>query len=93
LHKKFKILWTDEAVRQLEDYKKSKHDDIDSYLTKIIELIQSIENNPFEGLGKPEPLKNYYPKSWSRRINKKDRLIYKVENKKVYIISIIGHYE
>lgn len=93
MEKEFKIFWADEAVKQLDELKKSKIENLDSYLTKIIELLESIKKDPFKGLGKPEPLKEYYPKSWSRRINKKDRLIYKIEKDKVYIISIIGHYD
>jgi len=93
LEKEFKIFWADESVKQLDELKKSKIENLDLYLTKIIELLESIKKDPFKGLGKPEPLKEYYPKSWSRRINKKDRLIYKIEKDKVYIISIIGHYD
>lgn len=93
MEKEFKIFWADEAVKQLDELKKSKIENLDSYLSKIIELLESIKKDPFKGLGKPEPLKEYYPKSWSRRINKKDRLIYKIEKDKVYIISIIGHYD
>jgi len=93
LEKEFKIIWADEAVKQLDELKKTKIENLDSYLSKIIELLESIKKDPFKGLGKPEPLKEYYPKSWSRRINKKDRLIYKVEKDKVFIISIIGHYD
>lgn len=93
MEKEFKIIWADEAVKQLDELKKTKIENLDSYLSKIIELLESIKKDPFKGLGKPEPLKEYYPKSWSRRINKKDRLIYKVEKDKIYIISIIGHYD
>ncbi len=93
MEKEFKIIWADEAVKQLDELKKTKIENLDSYLSKIIELLESIKKDPFKGLGKPEPLKEYYPKSWSRRINKKDRLIYKVEKDKVFIISIIGHYD
>lgn len=93
MEKEFKIFWADEAVKQLDELKKTKIENLDSYLSKIIELLESIKKDPFKGLGKPEPLKEYYPKSWSRRINKKDRLIYKVEKDKVFIISIIGHYD
>lgn len=93
MEKEFKIFWADEAVKQLDELKKSKIENLDSYLSKIIELLESIKKDPFKGLGKPEPLKEYYPKSWSRRINNKDRLIYKVEKDKVFIISIIGPYD
>lgn len=58
---------------------------------KIDRLIDSIEINPFEGVGKPERLKgkiNWY----SRRITKKDRLIYAVDDSFVRLISCCGHY-
>ena len=48
--------------------------------------------NPFKGIGKPEPLKHDYPACWSRRINRKDRIIYRIERKSIIIISILGHY-
>lgn len=59
---------------------------------KIDRLIDSIEINPFEGVGKPERLKgkiNWY----SRRITKKDRLIYVVDGSIVRLTSCKGHYD
>ena len=59
---------------------------------KIDRLIESIEINPFEGVGKPERLKgkiNWY----SRRITKKDRLIYVVDGSIVRLTSCKGHYD
>ncbi len=49
---------------------------------------------PFEGTGYPEPLKYQMSGYWSRRINRKDRIIYKVYEDKVIvlIVSAIGHY-
>ncbi len=49
---------------------------------KIKELIRSIKENPFKGLGKPEPLKHGLKGFWSRRITKEHRLVYKVSGKK-----------
>jgi len=51
-------------------------------IIKIKELIKSIKENPFKGLGKPEPLKHQLKGYWSRRINHKDRLVYEVSGKK-----------
>jgi toxin YoeB len=48
---------------------------------KITALLQSVQENPFKGLGKPEPLKGNFSGYWSRRINKEHRLVYKVEKK------------
>lgn len=49
---------------------------------KIKELIKSIKQNPFKGLGRPEPLKHRLKGFWSRRITHEHRLIYKVSGKK-----------
>ena len=62
-----------------------------SIADKIDRLIESIKIFPFEGVGKPERLKgkiNWY----SRRITKKDRLIYVVDDSFVTLISCCGHY-
>ena len=49
-------------------------------LKKINSLIKDISRNPFEGIGKPEPLKYKYQGYWSRRIDGEHRLIYKVKD-------------
>ncbi len=49
---------------------------------KIKNLIKSIHENPFKGLGKPEPLKHGLKGFWSRRITQEHRLVYKVTGKK-----------
>lgn len=59
---------------------------------KVIELINDIQKHPFEGLGKPEPLKGDFSGYWSRRITDEHRLIYKVNNDMVEIYSCFGHY-
>jgi len=55
---------------------------------------KQIADNPFEGIGNPKALKHEFTGYWSRRINQKDRLIYKVEENivTVFIISALGHY-
>lgn len=55
--------------------------DIDNAL-KIKELINSIKQNPFKGIGKPEPLKHGLKGFWSRKITGEHRLVYKVSGKK-----------
>jgi len=59
---------------------------------KLWELIFNILETPFEGLGKPEPLKHDAAGHWSRRINDKHRLIYRVEEEIVVLVSCYGHY-
>ena len=59
---------------------------------KIIELIKDIDRNPFKGLGKPEPLKHDLKGYWSRRINQEHRLVYKMTNEEIIILSCKYHY-
>jgi toxin YoeB len=61
-------------------------------LKKINKLIEEIQRTPFKGSGKPEPLKFNLTDYWSRRINIKDRLIYRIESERILIISCKGHY-
>lgn len=61
-------------------------------LKKINKLIDEISRTPFSGSGKPEPLKFDLNGYWSRRISLKERLIYKVNNDEILIISCKGHY-
>lgn len=62
-------------------------------MKKINTLLKDVERNPFDGLGKPEPLRNELSGYWSRRITEKHRLIYKVYEDKIYIIGCKGHYD
>lgn len=59
---------------------------------RINKLIKNIIQNPFEGIGKPEALKDNLTGYWSRRIDSKNRLIYSYENKQVIIFSCKDHY-
>ena len=63
-----------------------------SILRKINSLIKEIERTPFEGTGKPEPLKHNLAGWWSRRLNLEHRLIYRVENESVIILQCRYHY-
>lgn len=60
---------------------------------KIYNLLESISKTPFEGIGQPEPLKANYSGYWSRRINLEHRVIYKVEQNQIIMISLYGHYQ
>jgi toxin YoeB len=85
------IDYTETAINDLRILKKSGNR---VALKKIDKLISELKNHPFEGTGQPEPLKHELDGFWSRRINKKDRLIYKVEEHivTVIIVSALGHY-
>lgn len=88
---KFRVKIEDLAKSHIEKHLKSGDKSSVKKLEKIlIELAQS----PFEGTGKPELLKYELSGFWSRKINKKDRLIYKVEEQivAVFVISALGHY-
>lgn len=63
-------------------------------IKKIKQIVAELAEHPFMETGKPELLRNELSGFWSRRINKKDRLIYRVEEDIVfvYIISAMGHY-
>lgn len=60
--------------------------------TKINDLVLEILRTPFEGTGKPEALKHEYKGYWSRRINQEHRLIYKVTDSEIILISCKYHY-
>jgi len=62
-------------------------------LKKIRQLIESIQHSPFEGIGKPEPLKHELSGCWSGRINREHRLIYEFTDDKIFILSAKGHYQ
>jgi toxin YoeB len=59
---------------------------------RIIKLIDDILREPFSGIGKPEPLKHDLEGYWSRRITDEHRLVYRVTNSEVVILSCKYHY-
>jgi toxin YoeB len=62
-------------------------------LKKINDLIKEISRSPFEGLGKPEPLKYKYKGLWSRRIDSEHRLVYQVTDDEIRIYKCRFHYD
>jgi toxin YoeB len=61
-------------------------------LTRINALIKDIQHSPFTGIGKPEPLKHAFAGYWSRRIDSKHRLVYKVKEDAFLIAQLRYHY-
>lgn len=59
---------------------------------KINRLIEECRRHPFEGTGKPEPLRGDYSGWWSRRIDREHRLVYRVDNDSLIIIQCRYHY-
>ena len=83
-----KLTWTDEAWKgyifwQSQDQKTLK---------RINKLINGTMRQPFEGIGKPEPLRENLAGFWSRRIDDTNRLIYAVDDEFITIISCRYHY-
>lgn len=76
--------WEDYLYWQTQDKKT---------LRRINALIKDIQRNPFEGLGKPEPLKGNYQGWWSRRIDEVNRIVYKIEATKLVVAQCRTHYD
>ena len=62
-------------------------------LKRINQLIRDTERDPFNGIGKPEPLKDILSVWWSRRIDDENRLVYRVQNNVLLIAQCGTHYE
>lgn len=78
------VAWDEYLFWQTQDKKTLK---------RINQLLKDIQRSPFEGIGKPEPLKGRNG-CWSRRIDDKNRLVYWVEGENdIAILSCRGHYE
>lgn len=60
--------------------------------TKIVSLIKDVNRDPFAGLGKPEPLKHDLSGLWSRRITDEHRLVYRVTDEEIVVVSCKFHY-
>ena len=84
-----KITFSEDAWREYVDWQLQDR----KTLKKINELLRDIQRMPFQGIGKPEPLKGELSGMWSRRINEKDRLIYEVINDMIIVLQCKGHYE
>jgi toxin YoeB len=84
------IEFTKQADIDLDYLKKSGNKQV---VKKIKELLESISNDPFTGIGQPEPLKYSLSGTWSRRINGVHRLVYEVKDDVVYVLSLRGHYQ
>lgn len=61
-------------------------------LKRVNDLIKAIQRDPFQGIGKPEPLRHALAGYWSRRINDEHRIVYKVETGILLIAQVRYHY-
>ncbi|MDR2232500.1 MAG: Txe/YoeB family addiction module toxin [Tannerella sp.] len=83
------IILSDKAQEHIAYWKEKNNYAIQK---RIIALKNAIIASPYTGIGKPEPLKHELSGKWSRRIDRKNRFIYAVENDILYIYSLKGHY-
>ena len=82
------LSWTDESWK---DYLYWQSQDRKT-LKRINKLIEETKRHPFEGIGKPEPLKANLSGYWSRRVDDKNRLVYSIEDDYIIILSCRFHY-
>ena len=78
------LSWEDYLFWQKNDKQKLK---------RINELLKDISRSPYEGIGKPEPLRFNYSGFWSRRIDEEHRLIYRVVADEIQIAKCRFHYD
>ena len=83
------IIFSPESLADLQFWKQSGNVKIQK---KIQKLLESIQETPYAGLGKPEALKHNWSGYWSRRINQEHRLIYKWEKESIIIAQLHNHY-
>jgi toxin YoeB len=86
----YEVKYMPEAI---DDITYLKRTNIQSY-NKVIQLIKELHMHPRTGTGKPELMKYDYAGCWSRRITKKDRLVYRIDDDKVNVLVLTakGHY-
>jgi len=84
-----KKVWFEEAW---EDYIYWQNQDKKT-LKRINQLLQDISRNRYTGIGKPEPLKGELSGFWSRRIDEVNRLVYRIQNETLEILSCKQHYD
>lgn len=89
---KFVVYLTKQAEQDLKDHKKSGNKSTEKKIKKILD---ELKKHPESGTGKPERLKYELNQYWSRRINRKDRIIYSIDHDivTVEVVSAIGHYK
>lgn len=75
--------WEDYLYWQTQDKKTIK---------KINQLLKDIERNGYDGIGKPEPLSGNLSSYWSRRIDDKNRLVYRITSETIEILECRTHY-
>lgn len=82
------VMWTADAW---DDYVYWQGQDRKT-LRRINQLVKEVQRSPFEGVGKPEPLKENLTGFWSRRIDETNRLVYEIDGGQINIVSCRYHY-
>ena len=87
------VIYSPKAIEDLKYWKRSGNKTVQKRITNLIEAIQQ---DPYKGIGKPEPLKYNLSGVWSRRITQEHRLVYEInERNEIVILDILslkGHY-
>ena len=83
------IVISDKAEEHIAYWRETNNEAVQKRITA---LKNAIIASPYTGIGKPEPLKYELAGKWSRRIDRKNRFVYTVENDTLYIFSLKGHY-
>ncbi len=89
---KYFVEFIERSKKELQKHHKSGKQ---ATIKKITVILKELSIHPYTGVGKPEQLKGELSGFWSRRLNRKDRIIYKVKEDivTVYVVSAMGHYE
>lgn len=82
------LSWTEDAWNDYEYWQKTSKEKV----KQINKLIKVIKREPFEGIGRPEPLKHDFAGYWSRRIDQEHRLVYEVQDYAIIIVQCRFHY-
>jgi len=85
---KYRITFETQAQEDISNFKKRD----EKIFEKICLLLEAITNDPFHGIGKPEPLRFELAGYWSRRITREHRMLYKVKGKEIIIFNCKHHY-
>ena len=83
-----KLIWSEKSWDEYCSWQSTDK----KVLKKINSLLKDIKREPFEGIGKPEPLKYELAGCWSRRITDEHRLVYMVADEAISIVSCKYHY-
>jgi toxin YoeB len=82
------VVFQPRALNDLQTFAALDH----KLVPRILRILAECARTPFDGIGKPEPLKSNLQGAWSRRVNEQDRIIYTVSDTEILVHSLKGHY-